>query len=625
MNTDIVRTEALKLFKRNLRQVQIGTDRIFFWLLLIQWISAIAFALIVSPYAWAGKTRTIHLHVELAVLGGAALNILPFALMRVWPGRTTTRHVIAVTQMLWAALFVHLSGGRIETHFFIFGSLAFLAFYRDPRVLITATATVAMDHLLLGFYWPESVYGIANPEWWRFLEHAGWVVFEVIVLIIGCQRALREMHTLSDREATLDAAKSDVERQVMVRTEELKASSDRYKALIENTSAMPWEIDGHSGVIVYLAPQASVLLSSAIDPVQAMELAALFHPEDREPFREFVKQAMRGGCKDSNYIDVRIVGADRKLKYVRNFLAERPMTNGSTRICGISIDITQQRRLELELLQAQKMESIGQLAAGIAHELNTPAQFIGDNVHFLQESLDQMLAVVERCRTAADVDRQRALSAIEIEAVLESADFKYLREEVPRAIAQSLDGIARITNIVGAMKEFSHPAVDRTYVDINRAILSTITVASNEWKYVAEVSTDLDARLSAVPVMPGAFNQVILNLLINAAHAVAEANVDRPDAKGSIMLFTRETGAWAEIIVADTGCGIAENIRARIFEPFFTTKQVGKGTGQGLAIAHDIIVKKHGGTIAVESEVGVGTRFVIRLPLEVALQASDAA
>jgi signal transduction histidine kinase len=621
----MVQGKALEIFTRNLNRVHVDTDRMFLWLFLGQWVCAIAFAIMISPYAWAGKTRTLHLHVELAVLGGAALNVLPLVLMRFRPGLVMTRHVVATTQMLWAALFVHLSGGRVETHFFIFGSLAFLAFYRDWRVLMTATAAVAIDHLLLGFYWPESVYGIANPEWWRFLEHAGWVAFEVIVLIFGCQRALREMRALSDREASLDVAKSDVERQIAVRTEELKDSSDRYKALIENTSAVPWEIDGDSGMVVYLAPQAGVLLNPSIDLAQPIELAALFHPEDREAFKDFVKKAMKAGFNESSYMDVRVIGDDRKLKYVRNFLAERRVLSDSARVFGISIDITQQRQLELELMQAQKMESIGQLAAGIAHELNTPAQFIGDNVHFLQDSLQQVFSVVDKFTSGEGIKELRVLSAAEIEALLESADFKYLREEIPKALAQSLDGVARISSIVGAMKEFSHPAVDRTFVDINRAILSTITVASSEWKYVAEVKTDFDGGLSPVPVMPGAFNQVVLNLLVNAAHAIAEANIDRPGEKGTITVNTRESGAWAEIIVSDTGCGIPEKIRDRIFDPFFTTKQVGKGTGQGLAIAHDVIVKKHGGSIAVESELGVGTRFVIRLPLNDLESVSDAA
>jgi signal transduction histidine kinase len=166
------------------------------------------------------------------------------------------------------------------------------------------------------------------------------------------------------------------------------------------------------------------------------------------------------------------------------------------------------------------------------------------------------------------------------------------------------------------MKEFSHPGTERTPLDLNHAITSTITVASNEWKYVADISTVFDSELPPVPVMPGAFNQVILNLIVNAAHAIDAVAPAETPAKGTITITTRRVDAWAEIGITDTGCGMPADMIPRIFDPFFTTKPVGKGTGQGLAIAHDVVVTKHGGTIAVASKQGVGTTFTLRLPLE---------
>jgi two-component system, NtrC family, sensor kinase len=281
---------------------------------------------------------------------------------------------------------------------------------------------------------------------------------------------------------------------------------------------------------------------------------------------------------------------------------------------AITQDVTQKKMLERELASAQKLESIGQLAAGIAHEINTPVQFIGDNVRFLQEAVNDLLKIVDRLMPLA-IDNGAAISAGQIAAVLETADLSYLRKEVPKALAQSLEGVERISTIVRAMKDFSHPAVDKAPHDLNRAITSTITVASNEWKYVADVRTDFDLALPAVPVMPGAFNQVILNILVNAAHAVSAMVAATPGSKGVITVSTRTVSNWAEIRIQDTGGGIPESIRDRIFDPFFTTKEVGKGTGQGLAIAHDVIVKKHHGTINVESVLGVGTTFILRLPL----------
>jgi two-component system NtrC family sensor kinase len=269
-----------------------------------------------------------------------------------------------------------------------------------------------------------------------------------------------------------------------------------------------------------------------------------------------------------------------------------------------------------ELAQAQKLEAIGQLSAGIAHEINTPTQFIGDNVRFLQESVGEVLGIVERLVPLVAIDGSAPITAGEIAALLESADIDYLRDEVPKAIAQSLEGVERISKIVGAMKEFSHPATEKTLYDLNRAIANTITVATNEWKYVAVIETHFDSSLPPIPVMPGAFNQVILNILVNAAHAVGEVVAATPDAKGVITVSTRALPDFAEIRIQDSGCGIPDAIRERIFDPFFTTKAVGKGTGQGLAIAHDVIVTKHQGTIAVEGEQGLGTTFVLRLPLD---------
>jgi PAS domain S-box-containing protein len=620
------RIRAQEIYRERLNAIYRDTDRVFFWLFLVQWAVAVAIALVISPFAWAGSNRSIHLHLQIAIIGGAVLNALPFTLMRLRPGRVSTRHVVAVTQMLWSAIFVHLTGGRIETHFHIFGSLAFLAFYRDPRLLLTATLVVAADHLAIGFFWPESVYGIANPEWWRFLEHAAWVIFEDIVLYLGITRQLREKRTLTEHEAALEVAMQDVEQQVADRTEQLKSSSERYRAVIENTSAVPWEIDKNSCQIVYLAPQIKSIFGLAAEDAAKENFLAVFHPEDRAPFKEFIARTTRAGGEDKSFIDTRIVDADNRVKHVRSFVADQSSRADARTVFGISLDITKQKALELDLIQAQKLESIGQLSAGIAHEINTPTQFIGDNVRFLHETVGEVLKMVEQVGllVAAGEASATTIQSAQIGALYSALDMPYLKEEIPKAISQTLDGIARISKIVGAMKEFSHPALDKTPYDLNRAITSTITVASNEWKYVAEIKADLDPELPHVTVMPGAFNQVILNILVNAAHAIAGVNAAMPLVKGVITLSTRTVMGWAEIRIQDTGGGIPDKIRDKIFDPFFTTKAVGKGTGQGLAIAHDVIVKKHGGTISVESEAGVGTTFVVRLPLDATVTAAAA-
>ena len=283
-------------------------------------------------------------------------------------------------------------------------------------------------------------------------------------------------------------------------------------------------------------------------------------------------------------------------------------------------EIAERRRVEQELAQAQKLESIGHLAAGIAHEINTPAQFVGDNTRFLQEvftSIDGLLGDLDQLLDAA---KQGPISPALIAAVeqrLRQAEIEYIREETPKAIQQSLEGVERVARIVRAMKEFAHPDQGRKQpLDVNRAVESTLTVSRNEWKYVADVVTDFALDLPPVPCFASDFNQVVLNLVVNAAQAIAAVVGDGSRGKGTITIRTRRDGGQAEIRVEDNGPGIPAAIRGKIFDQFFTTKEVGKGTGLGLSIAHAIVVRKHGGTIACETEEGRGAAFVVRLPLE---------
>jgi hypothetical protein len=204
MTANAITTRADELEAAQLRARRVKIDRMFAALLVVQWLAGIVAALLVSPYAWFGKQQTIHVHVWIALLGGAGITLLPVLLAIVRPGAASTRHVIAASQMLSSALLIHLSGGRIETHFHVFGSLAFLAFYLDWPVLVTATVVVAADHFLRGIFWPESVYGVANPEWWRFLEHAGWVAFEDVFLIWSCFLGRREVRNTAVRQAEVE-------------------------------------------------------------------------------------------------------------------------------------------------------------------------------------------------------------------------------------------------------------------------------------------------------------------------------------------------------------------------------------------------------------------------------------
>ena len=276
-------------------------------------------------------------------------------------------------------------------------------------------------------------------------------------------------------------------------------------------------------------------------------------------------------------------------------------------ILVVAIDLREQRKLEMDLRQAQKLESLGQLAAGIAHEINTPMQFVGDNLHFIHESFEALNKVVD----GGSAVRNGTLAGEGFDALLAEADVDYLRLRVPRAIERSIEGIHRVAGIVEAMKRFSHPRTELAEVDVNASFADALIVAHNQYKYIADVVTEF-GELPKVVAHASDLNQVFLNLLINAAHAIEARGYGQ---RGTITIRTEPAGEQIAVHVADTGTGIPDAIRQRVFDPFFTTKAVGKGTGQGLAIARSVIVDRHHGSLDFTTEVGVGTTFTIRLPV----------
>jgi PAS domain S-box-containing protein len=273
-------------------------------------------------------------------------------------------------------------------------------------------------------------------------------------------------------------------------------------------------------------------------------------------------------------------------------------------IIGVGFDITERKLAEQRMAQGEHLESIGRLAAGVAHEINTPIQFLNDTIYFIREAMQDLLA--HNAKLAA-------LLPAESKEAAHDEDIEDLKQDLPPALDRVVDGLGRIAEIVRSMKEFSH--VDQremSRVDLNRAINSTLVIARSEYKYVADVKTDFQ-ELPQVTCHGGQINQVVLNLVVNAAHAIADKVKGTPE-KGLITVRTHAENGFAVVSVTDTGGGIPEAIRKRIFEPFFTTKEVGKGTGQGLSIAHNVI-KAHGGSLDFVTEMGKGTTFIVRLPL----------
>ena len=371
------------------------------------------------------------------------------------------------------------------------------------------------------------------------------------------------------------------------RLDQLRETQQLLAATLDALPAAIAILDGE-GTILVANRQWDVLTGSAIPLVTRAEVgsdylslctALALTPGEIGTAARQVSEVILGdrGCVSLDY-ELR---ADHGQQWF-TVLATRFTAQGKPRTAVMQMDVTEKRFMEVQFRQAQKLESIGQLAAGIAHEINTPTQYIGDNTKFLQEAFQDLWRVVEPVRSLLEHSERGMLSPeqwVDARQAMENIELDYLAEEIPRAIDQSLDGVRRVSSIVSAMKDFSHPGDStKTPTDLNRAIESTALVCRSEWKYLAELELDLAPDLPLVPCLPDEFNQVVLNLIINAAHAIADAG---QGGRGLIRITTRHSDGTVLVSVGDNGAGIPEAIRSRIFDPFFTTKPVGKGTGAG--------------------------------------------
>ena len=347
--------------------------------------------------------------------------------------------------------------------------------------------------------------------------------------------------------------------------------------------------------ILYLALVSSlafVTYKSFASPIRKLEFAAKNSIDHNKPFtlKETGPYEIRSVIKRLQGL---ILGLESTVK--------KRTASLQAKTIQLQEEMNQRKELETQLVHAQKMEAVGQLASGIAHEINSPSQFANDNILFLKDAVDGFIAKLRGEPTAPDLK-----------------ELQFLAENAPEAVDQAREGISRITTIVKSMKNFAYKDAEsaKKPSDLNQAIQSTIVVATNEWKYHAELQLELDENLPFVPCNIGEINQVVLNLVVNGAHAIRDRFTDGQ--KGNLRVATQHypDAACVVISINDNGGGIPKRVQTRIFEPFFTTKEVGVGTGQGLAIAHNVIVKSHAGQIWFDTKEGEGTTFFIKLPMQ---------
>lgn len=443
------------------------------------------------------------------------------------------------------------------------------------------------------------------------------VVFRDASLRIQYERTVADNQRELARQVAERTQELSSEVGVRARTEAaLRESRERLKAITDSLFEGVLVVN-RSGHVVFANPSALKLLGWTEEP-EGLPIDYLFSlgeagviSFDTSPWRHVTNGG--GTIQSDDALFTTAKGEKLSVAYACSCL----LIDGEPRGAIISFrDIQTLKQAQRDALQASRMASVGQLAAGIAHEINTPTQYIGDNLRFIRESFASVVDIIESAHHIADQAANAGLSgpAAEFAAAAEAAEIPYLLEEIPRAINQSLEGVGQVGRIVLSMKEFSHPGSNsKTMTDINRALESTLTVSRNTWKLVAEVETDFDPALPSVPCFVGELNQVFLNLIVNAAQAIESAH---KGPLGRIAITTEHAGDEVVIRISDSGNGVPHSIREKIFDPFFTTKIVGKGTGQGLAICRDVVVGKHGGRLDVDGIEGEGAVFTIRLPIE---------
>lgn len=407
-----------------------------------------------------------------------------------------------------------------------------------------------------------------------------------------------------------------VDRRLTEQSHQLQQSKERYKLLFESNPHPTFVFDLQTLLVVAVNDAAVRTYGFSVQEFLNMKITELYAAPNLDALFGIGPTGIPHEATHLRKDGARI-GVEIRLSNIS--------WNGKSAALLLANDITERKKaerdrdeMEVQLRHAQKLESIGQLAAGIAHEINTPTQYIGDNVRFLRDAFEDLKKLLSQYERLAAATKGGATLSDDVKSgfeAIDGAETAYLLEEIPKAIRQTLEGVDRVATLVSAMKEFSHPGgKEKTIVDLNKAIQSTITVARNEWKYVAELETDFDPDLPHIACLPGEVNQVILNLIVNAAHAIADVVGKNSGVKGKIRITTSSCPDFVEVRVHDTGSGIPEKVQGRIFDPFFTTKEVGKGTGQGLAIARSVIVDKHQGSIHFETAEGEGTTFTIRFP-----------
>src|SRR5713101_2858944 len=623
---------AAALFEESQDNLHRRADRLFANLMVLQWLAGIIAAAWISPKTWLGATSQTHWHVWAAVFLGGAISFFPVFMIWKQPGRVLTRHVVAIAQTLTSALLIHLTGGRIETHFHVFGSLAFLAVYRDWRVLVTATIVVAADHFARGMFWPQSVFGVLTSSPWRWIEHAGWVVFEDTVLFISIRQSLREMFQVAAHRAKLESVNADIEHQVAERTaeltlahKELQTSEQRFRMLSASAPIGIFEADA-AGANLYSNPQWEKITGLPPAGTTGQGWERVIHPEDAaEVFAGWSAATGQGREFDREF---RLLTTTGEVRWVHSRSAPvRSEVGDLIGHVGTVEDITERKRAEAELekanrelLEVSRQAGRAEVATGVLHNVGNVLNSVNVASTCLADSL--------RKSKAASLAKVVALVR-EHEADLGSffaTDPK--GKQLPGYLAQLSEHLAG--EQAAALKELAH--LQKNIEHIKEIV--TMQQSYAKMSGVGETLPVIDLVEDALRMNSGALVrhdvqvikefeavtpvtvdkhkvlQILVNLIRNAKYACDESG--RPDKR--LWMRVTKGDDRVRIAVRDNGIGIpAENL-TRIFAHGFTTRKDGHGFGLHSGA---LAAKEMGGNLSAQSEgVGQGATFTLELPLK---------
>lgn len=638
-----VDTIADRLYRDQRHKQCVETDRTLAVLMIVQWLVGIVVAVTVSPHTWIGDASTVHIHVWAAVLLGALLAIVPVALAVLYPGQVITRHVIAVAQMLWSALLIHLSGGRIETHFHVFGSLAYMAFYRDWKVLLTATVVVAADHMFRGLVFPLSVLGVIDAGPYRWIEHAGWVVFEDLILFGACFRGIRETREISYRRAELESTNSQIESEVEKRTSELRSANEQLAGEInerceaEAREAQLGRIIEGSLNEIYIFDSLSLQFRDvnrgarenvgySLDELQSMTPLDLTPDIDKESFQERIQPLIdrtssivqfetRHRRKDGSFYEVAV-----------NLQLSSCGTD--SHVVAMIRDITDFKRTEVEFarLQQEHLESarhagMAEIATGVLHNVGNVLNSVNVSTNLLSDrlmvgridNLQKALAMLEEHSDDPGAflthdEKGRRLPAY-LRRLSDSlfADREFMQTEV-ELLSEKIE---HIKQVVQAQQSVSCLRGHTELVDLSKLVDTALTVNNASLgRHEIEIQREFD---DVPPIRTDRHQvlQILINLISNAKNLINEFDGD--DRRITIRI-RQDDDETSRIEIQDTGSGISSENLNRVFGHGFTTRR--DGHGFGLHSSANAAGEMGGSLTAFSEGTGLGATFTLLLPIE---------